>query len=203
GQSGEGSKYHGKRFEDKVKPLSETVCFVDGEFKRAADANLEVSATRVGNLTVTRCFGDFDMKSNPGVSFEKQGIIALPDILISERNLEKAEFLGLFTDGVMFEYEKEVNCDSHTWGPPTRTVKYSERYGEHVAERILKRDPTSLKGVADSLHWTARRKRGHEDNEGMILVQLPAQPQSLTATDTEKDDDATSAKKLKANETES
>ena len=139
------------------------------EFKRVTDAGLELTADRAGALAMTRAFGDFDQKSNEELTFENQGIIATPHITIKKRVKLEREFLGLFTDGVIFEYKYTDYYNRET------KYSFADRYSRVVEDVLENWENDSLVSTSDMLHQLASGYRGYDDNEGMILVKFEEQ----------------------------
>lgn len=177
------------KFAGGEKFLHQSVGFM--ELERAAKAGMNVRAKYVNNLAVTRCFGDFDHKSNAEVGgLENQGVIARPSIEIVKRDTQKREVLGLFTDGVIFEFEKETLYGGD-WCTPHK-ARRGYRDGFRVAiEYVLSKwdEPSSLQSAASRLHDRANNHRGHADNAGIVLVTFQSNPcneQQATAIDSKR-----------------
>lgn len=172
----------------KEKMLHESVPFM--ELERAAKAGMNVRANYVNHLAVTRSFGDFDHKSNAEVGgLENQGVIARPSVSIVKRDTQKREVLGLFTDGVIFEFEETIHGYSRDI---PRQARRSYDDGFRVAiENLFSTwdEPSSLMSAASRLHARANSHRGHADNAGIVLVAFQSNPcnkQQATAIDSKR-----------------
>lgn len=84
------------------------------EERRIIEAQGYVSGGRVdGDLAVSRGFGDFRFKSNSEKSKTEQRVIALPDIIVHNRDFDgKDKFLVLACDGIwdVFTNKECVDC---------------------------------------------------------------------------------------------
>jgi serine/threonine protein phosphatase PrpC len=167
------------------KRYSSFACTLD-ELDRLASAGMEMGERYVGRhplnrspcLGFTRSFGDFDLKRSDVGGLELQGIIARPSIKIYERVLDRKETIGLFTDGVVFEFRETPPVSSRDI-PVTYNRCYKTGYkiaAEHIMENWS--EPSLLK-AANRMHDHASRHRRGTDNAGMILVQLKPSEQKM------------------------
>lgn len=71
------------------------------EYSRIVAADGFVEMDRVnGNLALSRAIGDFEFKSNPGLSPHEQIVTCVPDLIEHQVDYEKDEFVILACDGI-------------------------------------------------------------------------------------------------------
>ena len=193
-----------KLFHDDCKKLLEKFYH---EYKRVHDAGGEISgkcirlkdeSTSVA-LAVTRAFGDFDFKSKNDLGgLDKQVVIARPSIRIIKRERNKREVLGLFTDGVAFEYTIP-GYRGGRYCEPDRRHTLVDFFIETASAMNSDWDKPSLIDQSERLNAAANRHSHHNDNAGLILIKFneyrPANHAEETAASI---DDETSAKKMKS-----
>jgi len=74
------------------------------EKARIEKTGVPIIQGRVNGLNLTRSIGDFSHKQVPGLSFNKQPITCMPDIIEVERIKGKEELLLLGCDGIWEKY---------------------------------------------------------------------------------------------------
>merc|ERR1719273_378508 len=112
-------------------------------------------------IALSRAFGDFDFKSNPDVTEDKQALICTPDVTFHERSGNDL-FLVLACDGV--------------WD-----VMSNDDCGAFVAAKG-KDSSMSLEEVGDSLLSECLAK-GSEDNMSVVIVRLDQDGDAMDVTE--------------------
>jgi|TARA_B110000902_G_scaffold204450_1_gene232577 protein phosphatase 2C family protein 2/3 len=81
-----------------------------GELNRIEKASHHVEDSRVdGNLALSRAFGDFQYKDQPGLPVEKQAVTCSPDISETKRTKDD-KFIILACDGIWDCLSNEEAC---------------------------------------------------------------------------------------------
>mmetsp|Transcript_19618 Transcript_19618/g.45674 ORF Transcript_19618/g.45674 Transcript_19618/m.45674 type:complete len:471 (-) Transcript_19618:149-1561(-) len=117
-----------------------------------------------GNLNLSRALGDFDLKANSQLPAEKQKVIAVPDTTTTKFQGGSQELLVVACDG-LFERCSNQDIADIVW-PRLKQGLPLERIGQELLLACCARDNQGMPIEAGT------------DNETVILVRLPASPES-------------------------
>jgi hypothetical protein len=165
----------------------------------ATNGSYEVITTsNDSKLRMSRSFGDFTFKLNEDLPSTEQAVIALPEVMIHERD-DKDHFLVLGCDGVWDVMSSLNVCDYlyqqlYDGKPLTISMKmhayFPSSYVSIAQSSSLDNSTTAAANACDSLLEEVIRK-GSQDNLTVVLVTFPAAANALA-----------SAKKLSSYQTE-
>lgn len=115
-------------------------------------------------IACSRSFGDFEYKANESLGDEEQAIVAVPDVMIHERDSESDSYLVLACDGVWDVMTNEQVADFVV---------------EHVELLMVKDEVGILPSVGDQLLAECLRL-GSTDNMSVIVVALSKTAEKLS-----------------------
>jgi serine/threonine protein phosphatase PrpC len=114
----------------------------------------KVQKSETDRLAVSRAFGDFEYKTNQTLAAEEQAVVAVPELVVRERDADRDMYLVLACDGIWDVMNNE---------------EVGDFVASHVEELVMADD--CLPRVADLLLDECLR-RGSKDNMTVIVVAL-------------------------------
>jgi serine/threonine protein phosphatase PrpC len=132
------------------------------ERQRIEEAKGSVKAKRIdGDLAVSRAFGDYSFKENSLLAADKQKVIAVPELVVYPRIMDKDEFMILACDGI-WDVASSNQCSQFVQG-------------------LLLEGETDLGNIAEEALDTCLERKS-TDNMTMMIIGLPGLNAAISAT---------------------
>jgi protein phosphatase 1G len=132
------------------------------ERQRIEKAKGTVEAKRIdGDLAVSRAFGDLSFKEDASLAADKQKVIAVPELIVYPRIMDKDEFIILACDGI-WDVASSNQCSQYVQG-------------------LLLEGETDLGNIAEEALDTCLERKS-TDNMTMMIIGLPGLNAAIGAT---------------------